>query len=466
MNETGEVIQIQGGTELANGDSVAEPKFDAGMLMQAELPMGTWYQPFSPKETALHNDGQNAVESEVSFRQLMSHIPSTTYGAFGLYRYPAKFIPHVVAYAVQRYGACGMRVLDPFAGSGTTGLVARMYGLDYELWDLNPLLEVLHAIAVMQPTATDVSVLINRASQDSRHWLPQWSNLSYWYPEEFIPFLGRIWGFYHSQEDEYVRRLLTIPLLKVTRAFSYNDPQRQKLSRSPKALRRVQSLLASEWQKRFLEMLQDETLRVLQKLYEYRKLMVTDEPVHFTVETGSDTLDLSGCIEQGYHWDMLITSPPYLQAQEYIRCSKMDLFWLGHSEEQIRYLAKQELPYKQVAPVPILSKTYESYHQSIREPQLLRMYERYFHAVLGALTRIAEHVSTRLFLFVGPATVRGQSIPIDQIFIEHFVNLGWKHESTLIDTIAARVMFRSRVNPATGIEDKRMPTEHLVILRR
>lgn len=102
MNETGEVIQIQGGNDLANADSVAEPKFDAGMLMQAELPMGAWYQPFSPKETALHNDGQNAVESEVSFRQLMSHIPSTTYGAFGLYRYPAKFIPQVVAYAIQR----------------------------------------------------------------------------------------------------------------------------------------------------------------------------------------------------------------------------------------------------------------------------------------------------------------------------------------------------------------------------
>jgi hypothetical protein len=44
--------------------------------------------------------------------------------------------------------------------------------------------------------------------------------------------------------------------------------------------------------------------------------------------------------------------------------------------------------------------------------------------------------------------------------------MGWMHEVTLIDKIVARVLFRSNKNPATGLEDQRMKTEHLVILKR
>ena len=61
----------------------------------------------------------------VIFRDLMLEFQSTTYGTFGLYKYPAKFIPQVIAYALSNYGSQGMHVIDPFAGYGTVGTVAR-----------------------------------------------------------------------------------------------------------------------------------------------------------------------------------------------------------------------------------------------------------------------------------------------------------------------------------------------------
>ena len=82
----------------------------------------------------------SADEVLVSFRNLVDRIPTTTYGTFGLYRYPAKFIPHIIAYILEQYGCPGTRLLDPFAGYGTVGLVARLYNCHYELWDLNPIL--------------------------------------------------------------------------------------------------------------------------------------------------------------------------------------------------------------------------------------------------------------------------------------------------------------------------------------
>ncbi len=450
--------------QLVQTNHVSEPKFDLGALAQAELPMSIPYQPIR----SIPADSAGAQrEVEVLFRKMVPRIPSTTYGTFGLYRYPAKFIPQVVAYTIEAYGAPGKRVIDPFAGSGTTGLVARLYGLDYDLWDLNPLLGFLHTVAIMPVRQLDISAIVEEVMHSKRSWLPQWSNLGYWYPEQIIPLLARVWGHYHHRDDSYVRNLLTVPLLKTTRAFSFNDHQRQKLSRSPKAVQRVQKLLEGDWEQRFAQMLYDELVTVLQKLHEYQKLMNEPQEVKANVLSGVDSLEMATRCDPSFcQWDMLITSPPYLQAQEYIRCSKMDLFWLGYSEDHIRRLAKQELPYKQVEPIAVLSETYNRYHQMIQEAHLRQMYERYFYAVLGTLDRLAECITERLCLFVGPATVRGESVPIDRIFAEHFVAKGWEHEVTLIDKIAARVMFRSKVNPATGIVDKRMPTEHLVILRR
>ena len=62
--------------------------------------------------------------------------------------------------------------------------------------------------------------------------------------------------------------------------------------------------------------------------------------------------------------------------------------------------------------------------------------------------------------------MRGNAIPIDRIFAEHFVELGWTHEETLIDSIVARRMFSYRVNPATNHKDNRIKTENLLILRK
>lgn len=445
-------------------NTVREPRFDVGTLAQPELPLNIRYQPSTHEIEPEKHNAESGLVKKVSFRQIVSHIPSTTYGVFGLYRYPAKFIPQVVAYTMEVYGRPDMVAIDPFAGSATTGLVARMYGIHYELWDLNPMVEVVHNVAILKPRPIDVGKLIDEISLSSYEWRPAWSRLEYWYPEEILPFLARMWGFYHNLDEPYLRNLLVIPLLKVTKLFSFNDPQRQKLSRSPKALQRVADLMCDNWQERFLQMLADEVVFVLQKLYEYRRLTSRNEEVDAVVRGGVNSLHMAQRVTREF--DLLITSPPYLQAQEYIRCSKMDLFWLGYPENHIRQLAKQEFPYCDVELITVQSETYEDIRVTIEETHLRTMYERYFHAVVGTLTYLANQVRERMCLFVGNATIRGMSVPIDCIIAEHFTALGWRHEVTLVDTIAARVMFRSRVNPATGIEDERMPTEHLVVLKR
>jgi hypothetical protein len=448
-------------------ESIYEPRFDWALLQQETMKLGSFASFLSERGVSKKpTPDQQPLLKSLSFRQAVPHIPTTTYGVFSLYRYPAKFIPQAVAYVIEQYATRCSSVIDPFGGSGTTGLVARLYGLNYELWDLNPLLGILHQIAILNPISVQLDDIVRALKGSRETWLPRWSRLHYWYPEPILPLLSRAWGYYHSIEDATLRLILTVPLLKATKQFSYNDPQRQKLSRSPKAQARVEALMQGDFESRFWAIFREELVQVLRKLWEYHQLMGETQVPQSVVRSGVDALEVAQQLSTEQRWDLLITSPPYLQAQEYIRCSKMDLLWLGYTEEAVRELARHEFPYKKVEPIPIYSPTYEALRQQIQETHLRRMYDQYFYAVLGTLTYLAQHIHNYLCLFVGQATVRGMRVPIDAIFAEHFTRLGWTHEATLIDTIEARVLFKARINPATGIEDHRMPTEHMVILRR
>jgi hypothetical protein len=206
-------------------------------------------------------------------------------------------------------------------------------------------------------------------------------------------------------------------------------------------------------------MIEEETRKVIKGLQEYQLLL--PKQTKATVKGGIDTLSSELKEEK----DILITSPPYLQSHEYIRQAKLDLFWLGFTEDEIKRLSKLEIPYRDLKPQPIYSELYSQYRDKIEYPYR-KVYDRYFWGVLGALTRLQENVHSYLFLFVGRTSMRGTQIPIDRIFAEHFSSLGWEHVATLIDTIIARRLFSYRLNPATGINDKRTKTENLVILRK
>lgn len=398
-------------------------------------------------------------EKKVLFRNLV-RLPSTTYATFGLYRYPAKFIPHVIAYVLETYAKPKMTVFDPFAGYGTVGVVSRIYGFDYELWDLNPLLETFHEIATLEHGEISIKELLRQMIISKLEYIPKWTRLHYWFPPEFLPLLFKVWGFYHSLEDEYLKSVLTIPLLNTTRYFSYDDMQRQKLSKSPKSEKRINSLLNCGWKTKFYQMLTDEMKRVLTGIQEYWKL--SPKQVKAIVKSGIDTLST----ELEEERSILITSPPYLQSHEYIRQAKMNLFWLGYTEEDVRKLSKLEIPYRDVESQSIHSETFHRLRDEIPENHLRKVFERYFWGVLGALTRLQKKVDSYLFLFIGRPSMRGRQVPIDHIFVEHFTALDWIHEVTLRDTIVSRRMFSYRFNPATGVKDKRTKMENLVILRK
>ena len=405
------------------------------------------------------NSDNSSNKVPILFRNTIPEIPSTTYGTFAIYKYPAKFIPQVIAYVLKNYAEPGMKIFDPFAGYGTVGIVSRVYGYEYELWDLNPIIDVIHETAIMKPPRVNVFNLIKELKNSKEEFIPKWSNLSYWFPEDFITVLSRAWGFVHSLDDK-TKNILLIPLMNVTRYFSYGDEKVHKLYKSKYSRKKVEELLKSDWKRQFYTMLEKEVYILLRKIWEYNRLKPKE--VGYKIKSGIDTLETK--LDRDVN--ILITSPPYLQAQEYIRSTKLELFWLGYDENYIRGLSKKEIPYRSTNKIKIYSEKYYEYRDKIIEDHLRILYDRYFHAILNAFSSLGENVTDYMCIFVGPAKIRTTSIPIDDIIIEHLREFGWQHEVTFIDTIVSRVMFESKVNPASGEKDSRIKTEHLVVLKR
>ena len=155
-------------------------------------------------------------------------------------------------------------------------------------------------------------------AQNTESFLPTWSNVTYWYPAAMLEVLSRYWGFIKSAGDCIYARIIESALLKASKHFSYAEHRTPKLARSKSKLKSIEALLQEDWQARLKAMVSSHSLKTLRCLNEF--MSVTRQH--------DNRVEFYGGVDSSYHQiqrecDALITSPPYLQAQEYIRSTKM-----------------------------------------------------------------------------------------------------------------------------------------------
>lgn len=217
----------------------------------------------------------------VVFCTLIEGLRSTTYGSHGLYMYPAKFIPHVVRYAITKYTEPRDWVFDPFAGYGTVAIEASLTGRNAILWNLNPMTRI---ITYASTYSGEISLRDFELDWEyDKPFHPLWENITYWHPKEFYEVLARLWGYWHreiyakakTREDLQRAYLVAIPLFKVTRYFSYSDEKVAKLYKSKYVKEKVSRLLSmtpSTLVEKIKYRYALHTRRVINKIEEYRKL--------------------------------------------------------------------------------------------------------------------------------------------------------------------------------------------------
>lgn len=411
----------------------------------------------------------------VSFRALAPEITDTNYLTHGLFYYPAKFIPQVPRFCLKEYTARGDWVIDPFAGSATVGLEAVLMGRNAFLLDLNPMLHHIVPLKILFRREDVDHATLRRMLDDMRRaagcpdgegsteFQPSLSNIAYWYDPEVLQILSRYWGWVKNQGDNVYARIIEVALLKASKHFSYAEHRTPKLFKSKAKRAEMEELLQGDWKSR-LDALIDETahdtLNRVQQLA--RRLRLDSGEVIY--RGGVDSADPEAFRDVPAHrFTAMITSPPYLQAQEYIRTFKLDLSWLGYTEEQIRSLSRLEIPYRKEEGI-ISTPTLEAVRRLLRREDLRAMMDSYFYYTLRGLENAARLLVPGgvMCVFVGNPNVDEFEVQTWRIMSEYFGERGFEFVRVYEDRIKNRQLFRGRKNKnPEGIQ-----SEFLLILRK
>ncbi len=410
-----------------------------------------------------HTDNEADDGGElISFRELVPEITDTGYLTHAIFAYPAKFIPQVVRYAITTYTREGAWIADPFAGSGTVGLEAYLCKRSAVLLDLNPLLNHIMPLKVYHGKERlnqgPLCQLLKGMEHSTQQFMPSWSNVNYWYPPEILDFLLKQWGFIKNTEQNVYTQIIESALLKVSKRFSYTEHRTPKLARSKRKLHAIEELLRQDWEGLLKKQLYSHSLSTLKNLNAFvTATSHHDNPVEFKGGVDSSYYTI------GQPCDALITSPPYLQAQEYIRSTKMELFWLGYTEDEIRKLGRLEIPYRK-ADRDVQTPTLDEIRAELTRADLLRRLNSYFCHTLNALENAMSSLKAGApaCIFVGNPRIDGMEVEIWRIFMEYFTERGYLFQKNYEDRIKSRQLFRSRKNK----NPDGMKSEFLLVLRK
>jgi DNA modification methylase len=276
---------------------------------------------------------KEVIPSEIEENSILNIITrNVNLHTHGFHKYPAKFIPHIPKWAINRYlnGVKDKTILDPFCGSGTTLVESVLAGYNAIGIDIDPL-SVL--ISKVKTTRVDKSEL-----QKVSKWLVQQINskpkgtfepdcerIEHWFTNDAIEKLSAIRTlinqipeiFEDNKKVRDIQDLFIICFSSIIRRVSNADNESQKTYVSHTKIKEPEEVNAV-----FLSQLE---------LFVERALdfsTSTNTQSKSEVIVSSSALSLENKIN-GKQIDLAITSPPYIKAVDYIYNQMVELFWIG-----------------------------------------------------------------------------------------------------------------------------------------
>lgn len=267
-----------------------------------------------------------------------------TLGRSPIHPFPARMAPGIALEALgESKGA--LRVLDPMAGSGTVLAVARANGHRAFGVDLDPLAVL---IARVWTRTVDVERVRNKAAEVLHRAKAGFAMLTSGqaYPadsddetREFI----RYWF------DDYARRQLAVLSKAIKRV--HDGDNRDILwcafSRLIITKQAGASLAMDLSHSRPHRQFAHAPVKPFNRFISVVEAIISNCPQTRSGPVGPATVVKEGDarkleIESG-SIDLVLTSPPYLNAIDYMRCSKFSLVWMGYNVSEIRRLRGQSV---------------------------------------------------------------------------------------------------------------------------
>jgi len=361
-----------------------------------------------------------------------------------------------------------------FAGGGTVGVESFLLERKSILIDINPLLKDIVQIKTFTEKIDkdklykDFKEIIENNKYEFK---PQWENINHWYDNFILDILKNFWGNFYNKKF-YYPLLIKFALLYISRKFSYSDDNIPKLYKSKKKIKKINEILKKgnirkQIEEKFLGRLEFiyNSINEFQNLVNFSTNLY--EPQILTKDSYNASKNFKSIISKDL--DCIITSPPYLQAQEYVRSIKLDLYWSNYDDEYIRNLSKLEIPYRKLPneydlKIELLSTLKKEMNFDSFSTKDKNIFDSYFFYTIETICNYSKFLKKGgvLGIFVGSPSFKGFQIHIWEIILEFFLKKGFLLENIFADPIISRKLANKRNNN----NPNGMDYEYLIVFRK
>lgn len=369
-----------------------------------------------------NNDENGSSEWDFHEEDTQEHLHT-------IHPYPARFIPQIPRKAILDYSKPGDTILDPFCGGGTALLEASLLGRKSIGVDNNGVATLVTQAKIISYSKSDIKVLSdfllslpeNKPAKAKINLdIPHYKERDYWFSDEALQDLGYLKARI-MELPENPRTLALAVLSSIIVRVSYQDSD----TRYTKVEKIYKSGNALKWYKQKLG-------QAILSANSISSAPRSESKVYL-----ADSRDLTFIKDNSI--DLVITSPPYLNAYDYHKYHRHRLHWIGSEIAFARDL--------EIGKHDTFTKKF-----AIADPYFQDM-EKCFLEWRRVLKKKGKAI-----IIIGDSIVSGKPIPVGDAFITINEKIGLELKKRWIRTIKA--------NKKSFNREARIQEEHVLLFEK
>jgi site-specific DNA-methyltransferase (cytosine-N4-specific) len=351
--------------------------------------------------------------------------------------YPAKFPPQLPRNILATFAKSGEKVLDPFCGSGTTLVEAKLQNIDAVGVDVNGLACLLSKVKSTPLSSKEIEVIeafLKEVSIEKAHWqfdsekensVPKIEGLAHWFQPNVAHELAWLREKIWSVSDEKARDFLKVAFSSIIVRVSNQE--------SDTRFAAIEKSISDGFTfKTFLEKAES----FLEHIQNFSSKATNESKVEVH-NTDSRSLDFI----KTESFDLVLTSPPYANTYDYYLYHKFRKRWL---EIDVKFAQYNEIGSRRE--FSSLKKKPKKWIEDLEK-------------TLAEMSRVLK-AGKHIFLVIGDSVINKELLKIDEVISA----IAPKFSLSVVEILSSDLAKHSKLfNPAFMQKGKK---EHLIHLRK
>ncbi|MDX6269628.1 MAG: hypothetical protein QOD28_851 [Acidobacteriota bacterium] len=425
----------------------------------------------APKKLESMKAGRRSILEDLVTVDLNFAGQNSSYGSHNFHAFAAKFPPQIPRLFIEGLTLPGEVVLDPMMGSGTAILEAQLIGRQAVGFDLDPLAIKQSLVKTTWVSPNALAQAVENVMLEARRWLSTVRDpetalnkkfklkavefIQYWFlPETQLQLLALLRAIELLQPGS-IRNFLEIAFSAIIVTKSGGVSMARDLAHSRPHL--VTDKIPRDALKQFeararknilsLTTLPQKTIEPIIRQGDARQLEMEDSSV-----------------------DLVITSPPYANAIDYMRAHKFSLVWFGAGIEDLstlrsRYIGAERTSGMIETPLPSRAESIIGRLAILDKgkARILRKYYSDMSITIGQMYRVLRP-DRAIIVVVGSSTMRGIDVETHLCLADIAASTGFN----IVNVVERKLDRNKRMMPArfglksgNGIEE-RMHHEYVI----